>query len=488
MSLSFAATAAALRDRLRRDRLPLLALAAVVVAALVLRARMAALNVWPTVDGVMYLDQAQQLIRHGRLPFSCFPPGWPFIAAVPLAFFPADDPMAMLRAAQIANVVLSGVLLALTYALLRPRLGAWLAVLGALLMAVLPQNTVLAKSDLSEVAFTCALLAGWLLYERRRPLAAGLTLGYAYLIRPEALLLTAGLAVHTAWRERRAPWRLVVGHLEFMVPYLIYIRVATGAWDISSKTVALSESLAAHPGAGYLKLIADNTALLAPMLPALVGLPLVILALWGMVRRRGAWLWLWAPFAPVPFIINPMVERFWLPYVPVLLLAAGLGARDILGMLSPWWSSVAARRGAAAMLLALALAGFAHASRDDMRWIRYNTEAYYGLRDAGLWLRDQVTPDTVVASYKPYPAYWAGCRFLKYPELNDAAEYAVWARNNGVDYMVVCVKIVYVHRPGLEALLASPLPDELAPRLTLVKLLTFDRAEQNTAIYRVERR
>ena len=110
-----------------------------------------------------------------------------------------------------------------------------------------------------------------------------------------------------------------------MIPYLIFIRVQTGAFDLTSKTVAVSLSLEAHPGWHYLGLIGRNLGIFLPKLAGILGLPVVLLAMWGMVKGRGPWLWLLAPLLPVPFIINPMDVRFWIPYLPVILLAAGLG-------------------------------------------------------------------------------------------------------------------------------------------------------------------
>ncbi len=471
-------------DKSNAGNFPIKLLALLIGLAFLLRTWMAALNKFPTVDGTMYLDEAFQLIHNGHLPFSCFPPGWPFLAAVPLLFFSADDPMGMLRAAQIANVLLSTTLLWLTFVFLRIRLGDWLALTGVALMAVLPLNIVLAKSDLSEVAFTCGMLIGWLLFERRRFFSAGLVLGYTYLIRPEALLATLGLAVHQAFREKKKPGRLLLGQLLMMIPYLVFIRVSTGTWDISSKTVALGESLHAHPGIGYLGLVLSNLKLLLPMVPGLIGWPLTLFAMWGIARSRGKWLWLFAPFAPVPFIINPMAERFWLPYVPFFLLAAGLGARDLLALarLRLAWS----RGYSVFIVLALVTAaGFVQSSWSDAYMIRRNTESFYGLKDAGLWLRERVDSETVVASYKPYPAYWAGATFLKYPDLNTAAEYAIWARRFGADYLVVNVKVAQIHRPGLRNLLKRPLPPNLADKLKLVEWIQYDPLYHTTAVYKV---
>ncbi len=461
------------------------ALFGLLVLALALRWWAAANNAFPTVDGTQYSAIAWRMCFRGEVPYSCFPPGWPLLSAIPLRFMGAGDPLAMLRAAHIANVALGTVSVALAWLLLRPRLGFALALAGTALVALLPQAIVLAKSDLSDIAYGCGLLGGWLLLERRRPLAAGLALGFTYLVRPESALASLGLV---AWRwraDRRVPWRLAIGHAVFVLPYLVFLKVAGGSWDVSSKTVALSQSLDAYPGLGYLGLVGGNLKLLAPLLTGQLGVPLALLCVYGVARHRGAWAWLLAPLLTVPLVTNPMVVRFWLPYLPVLLLGAGLGARSLL-------QAVTARRpdGGRAATLALALvlaAGLAVAARDDVAMVHRNTEAYYGLKDAGLWLRGQVPPGTKVADYKPYTPYWAGCTFVKYPELATAREYTTWARNSGVEYLVVNVKTVQQYLPGLDALLVTPLAPDLAERLELVHTCLYERVGDNTVIYRVKR-
>lgn len=457
----------------------------VVAVGLALRWWAALGNEFPTVDGTQYLEQAWQLCFQGRLPYSCFPPGWPLLAAVPLRFFAADDPLAMLRAAHIANVVFGTLSIWLTWLLLRRRLDFGLALAATVVVALLPQNIVLAKSDLSDVAYGCGLLGGWLLLERWRDLPAGLVLGYTYLVRPESALASLGLI---AWRwraDRRLPWRLVLGHAALVGPYLVFLRVAGGAWDISSKTVALSQSLDAFPGAEYPGLIAANLGLLLPLLTGQLGVPLTLLAAYGTARHRGAWAWLLLPLVSVPMVINPMVVRFWLPYLPVLLLGAGLGGRSLVDAAAKRWPR---RATAAAAVQGLLIAvGLAVAAIDDAPLVHRDTEAYYGLKDAGLWLREQATPTTLVADYKPYVPYWAGCRFLKYPELGNALEYALWARNSGADYLVVNVQTVRRYLPGLDGLLVSPLAPELADKLELVHTEFYERVGDNTVVYRVKR-
>jgi hypothetical protein len=329
------------------------------------------------------------------------------------------------------------------------------------------------------MSFTCALLGAWLLVRREKMVGAGLMFGFAYLIRPEALLAAGGLGLWVWLRDRRPPWRMIVPMVLVMIPYLVFIKVQTGSFDLTSKTVAVSLSLEAYPGWSYLGLIANNLKILLPKLVGILGLPLVLMAIWGMIKGRGAWLWLLAPLLPVPFIINPMDERFWIPYLPVFVLAAGLGTRQLAQL--PWFNN----RWKQGVLLGVILVGLGLAAKDDAYWIRRNREAFYGLKDAGAWLRTRTDSDTIIAAYKPYTSFWAGCRFIKYPDHMDAAGLAAWAHNNGAMYMVVNVKVAHTLNKGLDPFLESPLRPDLAEKLTLVKLFEYDLVEHTTAIYKI---
>ena len=275
---------------------PLLALAIfILVSGLGLRIWAATGNEFPTVDGVLYLDQTFEMVNNGYLPWSCFPPGWPAVVAAPYIFLDRGDPMSLLRAGQAANVILGTLMPLLAFFLMRPYLGTRLAVLGMAVLMFLPLNVVYSKNDLSEMSFTCSLLGAWLLLRRERLVAAGLMFGFSYLIRPEALLAAGGLGLMLWRRDRRPPWRLIIPMIAVMIPYLIFIKVKTGAFDLTSKTVAVSLSLEAHPGWRYLGLIGRNLGIFLPKLFGILGLPMVLLAAWGMVKGRGPWLWLLAP-------------------------------------------------------------------------------------------------------------------------------------------------------------------------------------------------
>ncbi len=449
----------------------------ILAAGLGLRVWAASHNGFPTVDGVLYLDQTARLVNHGHLPWSCFPPGWPAVAAAPYIFLDRGDPMSLLRAGQTANVILGTLMPLLAFLMMRPFLGSRLAVIGMAILMFLPLNIVYSKNDLSEMSFTCALLGSWLLWRRERLVAAGLMFGFAYLIRPEALLAAGGLGLWLWRRDRRPPWRMVIPMVLVMIPYLVFIKVQTGAFDLTSKTVAVSLSLEAYPGWRYLGLIWSNLGLFLPKLVGLLGVPLILLSVWGMIKGRGAWLWLLVPLVPVPFIINPMDVRFWVPYLPVFVLAAGLGAVHLASQswLTDRWKQ--------ATLLIVVLAGLGMAARDDVFWIRRNREAFYGLKDAGSWLKDKTDRDTVIAAYKPYASFWAGCGFIKYPGNMDAVELVVWARNHGARFMVVNVKVAHHLARGLDPLLEKPLRPHLADKVTLIKLFEYDLVDHNTAIY-----
>lgn len=468
-----------------KTKLTWLLLGLVLATGAVDRAWLAAKNPYPSVDGVHYLEQSRALLREGRLPLSSFPPGWPLLAVIPMAFVDPDSSIAVLRAAQGANVFFGTLLPLLAFLALRRRLPTPLPLLGATLLAVLPLNLVSAKGDLSEMSYACVLLAGWLLSERRPGFAGGLLLGAAYLIRPEAALAAAGLWAWSVFRERSVPWRFTLGALIPVLPYLVFLRVASGAWSLSAKGVFLSRSLGDRSAGGFAGLVADNLATFVPHLPALIGWPLVLLALWGAWVGRGRWLFFLLPILPVPLFDFAMVPRYWLPYLPFVLLGAGLAAVQLRKRLGARWPG----RGGGVVSLLLATAcvgGFALAARDDYPTVLHNDEAYRGLREAGDWLAERVEPDTVVAAYKPYASFWAGCRFLPYPADETAPALIVeYVRRRGARYLIANVNVVHRHVPGLDPLLGSPLPAHLADKLTLVHLIQHDDVIQTTAIYAV---
>jgi len=469
------------------DGLGRLALALAILlalAALILRIVLAAADRFPSVDGVFYMDQARRLLSEGRLVFSTFPPGWPLFITLPLLVLGVNDPLAPLRVAQFANVALGTALGGLVWLMLRAEAGRRLALAGGAVVLLLPRFVKASAGDMSDVLYACVVVAAWILDRRGRALATGLLLGYAYLIRPEALLIAGGLALTSAVRERRVPWRLLLGFALFFAPYVLFIHAETGRWALSSKSVVLDRTLGEHPSGAYGTLILDNLRVHLTNLVGLLGLPAIALAAVGAVLRPGRWLIFVVPGLLPVFFSIPMMSRFWLPMVPFLLLGAVRGGRWIQERLP------ADRRRIGVWALAgLALAGVAVASLDEVSGLSDVSETYEGLRDAGLRLRPHVDADTRIAEYKPYTSFWAGCGHLRVPADMPITDVIRFCQDEGAEYLVVNVFVARTFRPALLDLLDRPLPADIRDEVKVIEIFDYpDSFANNTALFRIEPR
>jgi len=125
-----------------------------------------------------------------------WPPGYPFILAAVYKLYPhwllADH---SLRAALLLNALLGTATVLLVYAIGARVFGRRAGLVAAAMVALFPSLVFFAGVTLSETAFTFLLmLAVWLTIEaegrdRRLLLVAGLVVGYAALVRGQALLL-----------------------------------------------------------------------------------------------------------------------------------------------------------------------------------------------------------------------------------------------------------------------------------------------------------
>ena len=423
------------------------ALAVVLLIGLGGRLWLANRNTFPSVDGVFYLEQSRQLIREGTLPFSSFPPGWPMLAAIVLAFLDCENSLNVLRAGQVANVFFGTALPLLTFLLIRRRAGPAGALMGAVFITVLPLNLLLSKGDLSEMSYACFILTAALLARKKTDFSVGLLL--------------------------------------LIVPYLLFIRVTSGIWSLSSKALFLSRSVTGNSPVEFVNMVADNMVTFLAMLPDLIGLPLVLLAVWGAWCGRGRWLVFLTPLLPLPLFDFAMAPRYWAPYLPFLLLAALIGIRQIAQVAAKIRPN-AGRPLAVGILGLAAVLGFMQAAQDETSDLLRNQESYFGLKASGKWLSSRVTIETAVAGYKPYASFWAGCRFIQYSQTEpDYLKIIEDARQRGARFLVVNYYVTRHFMPGLGFLLTNPEHPSLQGKITLVKFSQYSQEAQTTAIFEI---
>ena len=195
-------------------------LAAVLSVALALRVVWAAFSQWEPIPGddayryhlaATALVDGQGYVHINGEPTAFWPPGYPLLLAALYAVFGES-----IVAAQALNVVLGTATVGIVYLLGRKLLGQRPALVGAAIVAAFPSLILFTAVTLSEIAFTfLALLAVYLLVLEARNgggkrrhlgllLASGLILGYASLVRGQALLLPLVL-IPFWWRSGIRP-------------------------------------------------------------------------------------------------------------------------------------------------------------------------------------------------------------------------------------------------------------------------------------------
>ena len=140
-----------------------------------------------------------------------FPPGYPLLIGIVELLVGEFE-----RAARVVSLLAGLVLIALCFAITRRVAGARAGLLGGVLAATNPLLVALSVTTYVEgLAGMCVLLATWCALRSpgsRRPLVwalgAGAAVGYAYLARPELVVLSVPIAGYLGWaawaRQRRA--------------------------------------------------------------------------------------------------------------------------------------------------------------------------------------------------------------------------------------------------------------------------------------------
>ncbi len=208
-------------DARRWKRLPMALLAAIVLLAVAVRiAWIMHADVDPldgrNDDTVFYYATARSIAEHldyrdhfGRLT-AAWPPGYSLTLAPVFKLFGAG-----LWQAKALNVVLAAATVVLTYALGRRVFGAQAGLIGAALLAVFPGHVFFSTLIMTEVLFGFVfllfvyLLLDWTLDRAEARawhlLGLGLLVGYATLIKSEAVFLPAAAVL--LWKYALPGWR-----------------------------------------------------------------------------------------------------------------------------------------------------------------------------------------------------------------------------------------------------------------------------------------
>lgn len=406
-----------------------------------------------TYDGTHYLNQARHFFST-TTSWGSFPIGYPMLSAI-VGFVVRD----IVLAGRIVSLLAGLGSITVMYFLARLYTGRPVAFLSALSLSVTPLLIRYSETTMSEALYLFALLFGLLLYARRRMFPAGLSLGFAAITRPEVLgifgllalmraravrplaLLLVGFAVfyavgvaHTFVRYNRLeplPKRQFAGASSVM--WHEHERVIEKSGDDLRSTKQLGGAGATKTAVNYLKRMPRELWLLVKH----SGFLPVLLAIFALRRRRPFLLAALLPLAVYPAFTPRTEERYLLPYVPVVLVMAGIAVETL--------DKERLRRIGYAILVVSMAAGIA-ANRLHLKPPIDATEA--ALADIGKELRGTIPRGARIADRKPFLAFYAEGDYIEIPAApyDETIEYLV---DRNVDYLSVDAAVARMFRPAL---------------------------------------
>jgi hypothetical protein len=449
-------------------------------ALLALALRLWALRWQPfvTVDGTEYVRFAEAL-RAGQPFASIFPPGYPLLVALARVLVPGR-----VLSASLVSLACGVLLVWPVWWLGRRALGPrWVAV-PVLAVALHPLLAVFSAVTMSESAYFLALYGGLALAGAARGLSSGLALGAAFAVRPEALVPAGALAAGGALRVLRRAVRprvlglAALGFLAVALPCWLWFHATLGQWTLTPKVGALRPVVkewrqdeprlapAAAPRAGLLELLARNGPVALGQYPSnavahgrsllrLWPLPLLLLSLAGLARRRGLEAVPLLHLVALPLLGLSVQPRFVLGAVPALAILAAVPLAD-------------GRRRWRLAAGVLAVAGAAWCGVDLGREVARPFDGWIDAhRSAGAWLSGVAEPGAVVMDRKPWVAFYAGCGYRVTPDEPYETLVSAAVRER-VRYLVVDQKVSEVFRSQLEPLLYDGAFRDAERRLELV--------------------
>jgi hypothetical protein len=463
------------------------------LVAAALRLGIAASHSGLTMDSPLYVRMAESLARGQSPALGPAHYGYSALVALAGALIPGRE-----WPGRTVSLIASLVLVVVVFGLARTRLSAPWAGFAAGLVAVHPLLIAYGSAIMTESTFLAIVTGALLLLERRRFLSGGLALGASYLVRPEAAVIALGVLLfgRVGWRGAAS---MTLGIALVTAPYLGWMRIAHGAWELTPKEGLLrpqfasprqaewrledeatrarepksiperlvwaAPSIATH----YVPLLRQHLRLLLQAWPW----PLLVLSAGGLVAWRGAVLApLLLPFV-LPILAIPLDVRFMHSCLPALALTAAAAG----SMLVARWPENA--RPVTWAALALAAAGMVACWLGPAGWRarRFDDGPMPSLRLAGTWLHAHDPSDALVMDRKAYVPFFAGMRHLQLP--NDDYDTTVeFARARGVRYLVL-EEYASNLRPQMRRLASDP---DYQAREKRLRLVYFRRDEPHTGV------
>lgn len=465
-------------------------------------------------DEPHYLQLGAAAALHGwkNLLHPYWPPMYPALIAL-LALFSQDFELI----SQLVSMITGTAVIIPVYLLAKELFGARTALLSALLLALFPALAFDATNALSESTYTflsvSGVTAGWFALKNRsigKGALAGAFWGMAYLTKPEGLgYLFVYWFVASVWlifywrRDRRlAPVKMMfvttMVALLCALPYLLYLKQATGEWTISSKykvnrfdANAINRlspdnrksplDMAYHLGtfheydiamyagsdgrarnlAELAKTMAENFyKTLRFAIPGVITGPMFFLMALGLVGSRWTWpqaklhlyllsfiVFFWLIVIPF-FHIN---DRYFAPLLPICFVWIGQGTVILFKRICHFFrvlpinlfSHASTKWGIALTAVLLLFLSFLPELGKVVGRSRLSRDFWADaveLKEAGDWLRANVDHTPVLMSYNKAVDFYAGQFDIRKTATfsGDSIDRIVqYAAHRGVDYLVL---------------------------------------------------
>ncbi|MBI1796980.1 MAG: hypothetical protein HYR74_08000 [Candidatus Eisenbacteria bacterium] len=436
-------------------------LALITLAGAALRAWLMTQNSGLTMDSPLYVRMAEQ-IRSGQKAIGFAHHGYPALMALIGGLAPSLE-----TAGRLLSWLAGVALIPLAYALARTAASAAWSAFAAVLVALQPTVAVYSGPVMTETTILALTTAALLLLARGKPLGAGVGLGLAYAVRPDALVILPAAACLTR-RGVRGALRLLAGFAIVAAPYVGYLSWERGTFTYTPKSVLVRADggerewqVGAEARPAPAPPVADRVRDVAARYPAKFvqhgyrllqawPWPLMLLSMLGLVARFGPPAAVLIAFFGLPLLgISPDV-RFSQVFVPALACFAALGGA--------WLAARGSRVARAAWAAAIACAAggliLAWLGRAGVNALRFDDGPMREMRDAGEWLKAHGRPGATVMDRKAYVAYYAGMHHLQLPA-DDYDTVIDYARRNA-DYLVLEEYIVETLRPEFKPLTRDP--------------------------------